>query len=338
MGVLRDVLGGAGAREPAARAGLAGRQPPAAGAPRAAPRVRRRARAPRRLPALGLWPAAGSLFVFLWLELVSPHRSDPAVVGGFLIGYAVVQLGAGAVVRRGVVRRRRRLRGRTRRVIARLSPWGRRDDGRLVLRSPLAARDQHTGPARAGRVVVVLLGSTAFDGLSRTVFWQSGPGAANDAGQRHPRHARDDRPGRGDVPARHPALRAGWPASRRGIQPRRYAATVIPIALGYTVAHYFSLFVLDGQTTWILVSNPFGTAGTDLFGTYRNVVDLTAVSAAAIALVQVGAIVVGHVVGVTLAHERALLSARRARASDQLPLVVVMVLFTFGGLGLLFGF
>ena len=34
----------------------------------------------------------------------------------------------------------------------------------------------------------------------------------------------------------------------------------------------------------------------------------------------------------------ALLSPRRARASDQLPLVIVMVLFTFGGLGLLFGF
>jgi hypothetical protein len=128
---------------------------------------------------------------------------------------------------------------------------------------------------------------------------------------------------------------AGQPA---GIQPRRYAATVIPIALGYTVAHYFSLFVLDGQTTWILASDPFGTRGTDLFGTYHNVVDLTVVSATAIALVQVGAIIVGHVAGVTLAHERALLSARRARASDQLPLVVVMVLFTFGGLGLLFGF
>jgi hypothetical protein len=52
----------------------------------------------------------------------------------------------------------------------------------------------------------------------------------------------------------------------------------------------------------------------------------------------VGGVVTGHVLGVTLAHERALLSARRARASDQLPLVIVMVLFTVGGLGLLFGF
>jgi hypothetical protein len=54
--------------------------------------------------------------------------------------------------------------------------------------------------------------------------------------------------------------------------------------------------------------------------------------------VQVGAVIVGHVLGVTLAHEQALRAQRHARASDQLPLVVVMVLFTVGGLGLLFGF
>jgi hypothetical protein len=286
--------------------------------------------------ALGLWPAAGSLFVFLWLELVSPHRSDPAVVGGFLIGYAVVQLGFALWFGEEWFAAGDGFEAYSS-LIARLSPWGRRDDGRLVFRSPLAGAI--STPARPGlaAVVVVLLGSTAFDGLSRTVFWQSGPGASND-------------PGSGTlgmlamialvaamylVGTRLSGRLAGQPT---GIQPRRYAATVIPIALGYTIAHYFSLFVLDGQTTWILLSNPFGTAGTDVFGTYGHVVDLTVVGAATIALVQVGAIIVGHVLGVTLAHERALLSARRARASDQLPLVVVMVLFTFGGLGLLFGF
>ena len=56
------------------------------------------------------------------------------------------------------------------------------------------------------------------------------------------------------------------------------------------------------------------------------------------ALAQVVAVVRGHVLGVVLAHERSLRSARRARASDQLPLVAVMVAFTVGGLGLLFGF
>jgi hypothetical protein len=289
-----------------------------------------------RLPALGLWPAAVSLVVFLWLELVFPGRADPATVAAFLVGYAVAQVGLalwfgedwfahgdGFEVYSSL--------------IARLSPWGRRDDGRLVLRNPLVtATVAPAGPGLAA-VVVVLLGSTAFDGLSRTVFWQTGPGTANDTlsgtvgllgmiglvGVLYAAGAR---------------LSGRLARQPGGVQPGRYAGTVVPIALGYTVAHYFSLLLLDGQTTWILASNPWGLAGVDLFGTYDNVVDLTAVSPDAIALVQVGGVVTGHVVGVTLAHERALLSARRARASDQLPLVIVMVLFTVGGLGLLFGF
>jgi hypothetical protein len=289
-----------------------------------------------RLPALGLWPATVSLLVFLWLELVYPDRAEPTTVAAFLIGYAVVHVGLslwfgeewfaagdGFEVYSTV--------------IARLSPWARRDDGRLVLRNPLVTAT--VAPVDRGLVgvVVVLLGSTAFDGLSRTVFWQTGPGAADDSlsgslglvvmialvGGLYVLGAR---------------LSGRLARQPEGIQPWRYAGTVIPIALGYTVAHYFSLLLLDGQTTWILGSNPFGLAGVDLFGTYGNVVDLRAVGSDTIALVQVGGIVTGHVVGVTLAHERALLSAWRARASDQLPLVIVMVLFTIGGLGLLFGF
>jgi hypothetical protein len=289
-----------------------------------------------RLPDLGLWPAAASLLVFLWFELVHPGRAEPSTVAVFLLGYAGTQLALSLWFGEEWFARGDGFEVYST-LIARLSPWARRDDGRLALRNPLA--NANAVPAQGGlaAVVVVLLGSTAFDGLSRTVFWQTGPGAANDSLS-------------GTlgllamvalvaalyvVGARLSGRLAGQPA---GVQPQRYAATVIPIALGYTVAHYFSLLMLDGQATWILASNPFAVEGVDLFGTYGNVVDLTAVGSDAIALVQVGAIVLGHVVGVTLAHERALLSARRARASDQLPLVIVMVLFTFGGLGLLFGF
>ncbi|MET0764990.1 MAG: hypothetical protein ABWY29_08990 [Blastococcus sp.] len=289
-----------------------------------------------RLPALGLWPGAGALLVFVWLELVYPGRAEPTTVAVFLVGYAVVQLalalwfgeqwfahGDGFEVYATL--------------IARLSPWGRRDDGRLVLRNPLTNAITAPSPPGLAAVVVVLLGSTAFDGLSRTVFWQTGPGAANDTfpGTLGLLVMIALVGGMYVLGARLSGRLAGQP---EWIQPRRYAGTVVPIALGYTVAHYFSLLALDGQTTWILAGNPFGLAGVDLFGTYGNRVDLTAVSTDVIALVQVGGVVVGHVLGVTLAHERALLSARRARASDQLPLVVVMVLFTVGGLGLLFGF
>jgi hypothetical protein len=289
-----------------------------------------------RLAALGLWPAVPSLLVFLWLELVLPARADPTTVAVFLLGYATVQLSLALWFGEGWFARGDAFEVYSA-LIARLSPWGRRDDGRLVLRSPLANASAAAVEPGLAAVVVVLLGSTAFDGLSRTVFWQTGPGAANDtlSGTLGLLAMIALVGGLYVVGTRLSGRLAGQP---RDVAPRRYAGTVVSIVLGYTVAHYVSLLALDGQTTWILASNPFGLAGVDLFGTYGNTVDLTALGPDAIALVQVGAVVAGHVLGVTLAHERALLSARRARASDQLPLVVVMVLFTVGGLGLLFGF
>jgi hypothetical protein len=42
--------------------------------------------------------------------------------------------------------------------------------------------------------------------------------------------------------------------------------TLLPIAVGYTLAHYFSLLVLQGQNGYIRASDPSGQ-GWDLFGT-----------------------------------------------------------------------
>ena len=289
-----------------------------------------------RLPSLGMWPAAVSLAVFVWLELVPPQRAEPSTVGWFLVIYAAIHSGAALWFGDGWFERGDGFEVYSS-LLGRLSPFTRRDDGRLVLRNPLT--NVLATPAEPGlaAVVVVLLGSTAFDGLSRTAYWQTGPGAANDT--------YSGTLGLLAMIALVTVLyvlgtRLSGRLSRLPLDPmpRLFAATVIPIALGYTIAHYFSLLMLDGQTTWILASNPFGLDGVDLFGTYGNRVDLTAVSPDAIAYVQAGGVVTGHVLGVTLAHEQALRIAPRAPASDQLPLVIVMVTFTFGGLGLLFGF
>ena len=43
------------------------------------------------LPArLGVWPAVGWLLIFVWLELVYPHRAQSGVVGLFLVAYGVI--------------------------------------------------------------------------------------------------------------------------------------------------------------------------------------------------------------------------------------------------------
>ena len=151
LGPLRDVLGGAGAGEPAARPGLAGGQPAAAAAPRAARRPARRARrrpARRRSGCGRRRRRCSSSCGWSWSTPTGPSRRRSAV---FLIGYAVVHLALAPWFGEEWFAARRRLRGVLRRSIARLSPWGRRDDGRLVLRNPLANAIGRPGRPRAGR-------------------------------------------------------------------------------------------------------------------------------------------------------------------------------------------
>jgi hypothetical protein len=117
-----------------------------------------------------------------------------------------------------------------------------------------------------------------------------------------------------------------------------FAHTLIPIAFAYLVAHYFSLFVFQEQAQFTyLLSDPLGTATTDLFGTASSGIDFRVISSNTIWYVQVGALVVGHVVGLTLAHDRATAywGDYRQAARSQYWMLAVMVAFTCFGLYLL---
>jgi hypothetical protein len=135
-----------------------------------------------------------------------------------------------------------------------------------------------------------------------------------------------------------------WISGRLGRYSRAaltYAPSLIPIAVGYAIAHYFSLLMFDGQTTFVLASDPFAT-GVNLLGLTGNGVDYSLVSDRVISLVQAGAIVLGHILGVVLAHDRAIVLAKQAPdrghpVQSQIPLLIVMVTFTLTGLGLLLG-
>ena len=108
-------------------------------------------------------------------------------------------------------------------------------------------------------------------------------------------------------------------------------------AVGYVVAHYLTLLVLEGQNTLVLLSDPLGT-GADWLGTGDRLVDRSlANQPTLVATLQVSAVVVGHVLGIVSAHDRSVrLFPRRAALVGQLPLLAVMVLYTIGGLLLLF--
>ncbi len=116
-----------------------------------------------------------------------------------------------------------------------------------------------------------------------------------------------------------------------------FAHTLIPIAFAYLVAHYFSLFVFQEQAQFTyLLSDPLGT-GSDIFGTASSGIDYGVLSSTTIWYVQVAALVLGHVCGLTMAHDRALVYWKdyRQASRSQYWMLAVMVGFTCFGLYLL---
>jgi hypothetical protein len=112
---------------------------------------------------------------------------------------------------------------------------------------------------------------------------------------------------------------------------RAFAHTLIPIA--YVVAHYFSLVAYQGQAMAFLVSDPLGT-GSNLFGTASASINYNVIGATGIWYVQVAALIVGHVGGLTLAHDRALVKYRRLRDATRSQYLMLAVMVGFTSLGL----
>jgi hypothetical protein len=287
----------------------------------------------RELPArVGYWPAAGWLLAFVWVELVMPDRANPRMLGFLLLVYAAATLVAAAVYGTRWFERGDGFEVYST-LIGRLAPVGRLPDGRLALRNPLDGLSGVRPEAGLVAVVVVLLGSTAYDGLTRATWFQSFAGEIGVVkGTLVLAACCGFVAGTYVLATRESARPAGAdPAA----MPAAFAHSVVPIAVGYAVAHYFTLLMLEGQQAWILASDPFAT-GADWFGTSGWTIDYTRVSTRTVSLVQIGAIVLGHVLGVVAAHDRAIgLFKGRAALRGQYPLLVVMVLYTLGGVALL---
>jgi hypothetical protein len=117
---------------------------------------------------------------------------------------------------------------------------------------------------------------------------------------------------------------------------RAFVHSLVPIALAYVAAHYFTLLLFQGQAISFLASDPLGD-GSNLFGTSDSQIDFTIIGANATWYWQVGFVVAGHVAGLTLAHDRALALYDRARLAvrSQYWMLAVMIGFTSLALWLL---
>ena len=111
---------------------------------------------------------------------------------------------------------------------------------------------------------------------------------------------------------------------------------MVPIIVGYFVAHYLTLLFETGQQTLAQMSDPLST-GADILGTADMGVNFfLTLHPTGLAITKVAAVVVGHLLGAVAAHDRAVRVLPRGRELvGQLPLLLVMVFYTSAGLYLL---
>jgi hypothetical protein len=303
---------------------------------------------PKRLPThWGYWPATISLTIFLWLELVANKWSvEPRYVALFATIYSVVQIAFGVYYGPDWFERGDGFEAYSN-TLARLAVIGRRNDGEIVLRNPLdglASLPKHKSFAP---FVCLLLGSTAFDGLTRQSAWKAAtlgiPTLQNLVA--------------GTIGLLVAVLAVfllfqfamaatRWLVPTTEKLPQEFAHTLVPIAIGYTVAHYFSFALFEGQNGFLLAADPFNTGanwlGIQDWGFFQQPdgsagVNLLFLSSGFIAWAQVVAVVLGHFVGVMCAHDRALRLLKPKETVGQMPMLLAMIFFTCMGIYLLLG-
>lgn len=286
---------------------------------------------------LGYWPAAVGLFAFVWLELVSPDATYLSTVVLWFACYLAAMILGAAVFGDCWLERADPFEVYST-LLAHLSPWGRDTTGRLVWISPLRHLSRvPPGPGLVA-VVAVLLGSTAYDSWRDSGTWIRFVQTSSLNGTMLGTLGLLLAIAIVAVTFAVASIATGVEGTRRWQIPRLLAHSVVPIIVGYMVAHYLSFLVQAGSQTLIQISDPVGT-GLNLFGTADWGVNYwLAQHPTVLASTKVVAIVTGHVLGVIAAHDRALeILPKRHQITGQLPLLFAMVLYTYMGLYLLFG-
>ena len=284
-----------------------------------------RAGAERPYPAaLGSWPAVVGFSFFIWLELVARVEGG-RTLGLVLIGYSLVSVAGMLYYGRETWRTRGEVFSVWFGFLGRLAPYelvGRPEDG-LVRRRPFAAGLRQGGWTTAQLALVTLgTGSIIFDGLSQTELyfdlfrqrtWFGLPVMILDT----------------IVAALFMlVLLALVAAVARHLGRAALGAGLLPVAVGYLLAHYVVFLLVDGQRILHALNDPLQRGDNLLpfdLGFWEPVLFLPT---AIIWTIQLAAVVGGHVVGAWAGHTALAATTDRVRPLHQLPLAGLMVFLT----------
>ncbi len=311
--------------------------------------------APERL---GVLPALALYMAFIWVELFG--ATTPRSLSVLLCAYTLINLAGAWWLGRRAWFAQGEFFAVFLRLFARCAPlhWHK---GRLRWQWPFAGLLRERTLHWSGVVFILfMLSSTAFDGLRETVpwvrlFWKDLyaalwlPLLGDNVVQTYPRLK---------------SLYLAWQTSALLLSPfvylaafllclqlarlltreshslhalaLRFAPTLIPIALVYHVTHYYTLLFTQGtQLPWLL-ADPLGS-GSEWAWRWLGEPRAFIPDAGTVWHTQVGLIVLGHIVSVVLAHRVALevFATRRAATLSQLPMLLLMMLYTGSGLWIL---
>jgi hypothetical protein len=293
-----------------------------------------------------VWPAAFLLFCFAAYELAYLQPGSPRALAVAIAIYSYAMWfgmaafgrrvwddhGNGFTVYFGL--------------LARIGPFAERD-GRLVLRAPLSGLVGADPTPGLLAFVAVMLGTVGFDGFSRSAVWQN-----LRADLEAPYVI--DAPGTAELISTGLALAgmlasvllvaaaylAAVKAAERAIADGRslvsdFVLSLVPVALVYAAAHYWTYFITSGQYAIPLASDPFGY-GWDLFGTLDYAPTIAPFSPNTIWYANVAILVVGHMAGLAVAHDRAVsIAPDREALRSQYAMLALMVAYTLTGMWLL---
>jgi hypothetical protein len=264
-------------------------------------------------PAAAAWPAVGLFVLIVWLELAYLRANMGLVV----LGYTVVALGGMTVYGRDIWRRHGEV----------FSVWFGLL-GRLALYAPAGppgsrlVRRQHFPDGLLGRrwdrslvtLVALSVAAILYDGLSQTQPFYDLFGLPAIAGST--------------------VLLLGFIAIvaslalllTRSVGDVAVGAGLLPISVGYLIAHYLTFLLGDGQRIVISASDPL-QLGWDLFGTAFYEPSVSWLAPSLVWTVMFVAVVGGHVLGAWAGHLGAVRETRDAThvRRDQVPLALLMV-------------
>ena len=304
-----------------------------------------------RLPypaVLGVWPAVVLLLVFSWIELVYPTPAVPKHIACFAAGYSVLTWTGMTLFGRETWMRHGEVFSVVFGTFARFAPTEARTGPELILR-PFGAGllDGRSASSSMTAFVLLLLSTVLYDGLLNTPEWtilENAVGTLLGSLREFELIAVRSAGlvafwllflGAYTLIAAMMSAAVGEIRSPREIA-QHFAFTLIPIAIGYHLAHYFVFLLVQGQYIIPLISDPFGW-GWNLFGTAGYRVDIAIIGARFAWYTALTAVLVGHMIAVHLAHMVAMreFEPRRATLQSQVPLTALMVVFTFISLSIL---